>query len=231
MAEDKVWVPSTLQPEGLIEAREDMLTAQRLVRYWWAWCVAKRMKATLIYDMGCGCGYGCRIMAEQQPHELRIVGVDKDEAALKMFTEKYDTEEAPDGISFQRMDFDMEWVDRFNSQKPQLITCFEVFEELAHRDLFLAGLAEVLHDEGTLLLAASGLAGHTTTRGVRPMLVTYSKMDLEAMLKRFFGDVTTVLDAKFPSQDYIDGINNKLDGTAANLMGGELFACSKPIRA
>jgi len=225
----EIWTPSTLETEKLLEEQDDMATARRLVHYWWAWCVVKRAKAPLVYDMGCGSGYGCRIMVEQQEHQMKAFGMDVDDDALVTARERYVVKDGPATTEFRRVDLDTDWMDLFHNMKPTVVTCFDLFEYLDNRDLFLDALTEVLSAEGTLLLSCSTIcAGVYRSKGDAKL--SFSAARLKGLLKRFFGKVYQLDDDKFPSKDYLDGINEGLFQTTPPL-GVDLFACQDPIRA
>ncbi len=224
-----VWTPPTLDFEE-VWATDDMVAKRNLLRYWWTWFVIEQAEPPirLAFDIGCGSGYGSRIMAEQHK-DLVVCGIDDNEVALEIARQDYLIEGRTD---YRRVNLDVSWIGHFYNARPQLVAAFDVFEKLLHRDAFLLFLTQFMHLEGLLLLAPSGdWWESSTTRlfaGSEPNRVSYAHEDVLDLLGRFFREVYTPSHPNFPGRDFLEQFWNA--AKVSPRQGGGLIACRGPIR-
>lgn len=138
------------------------IRAEYYMRYLFA-CSFIRKKQ-IVYDIGCGNGYGLKITAEhlglyhQQKNQTVLNAVEKPllygfDRSIQLLSE------APDipGTLFFEFDFEKYHFTKFVTAKklpfPHVITAFEILEHLENPSEVLKQLADLLHDNGTLVLS------------------------------------------------------------------------------
>jgi SAM-dependent methyltransferase len=152
------------------------IVALHLKRYEFAlpWCRDRD-----VLDAGCGVGYGSAFLAEEA---RRVVGVDRDEAAIAYARERYG---APN-VEFRVGDLlDLDLAD----ESFDAVCSFETIEHVPDGDAFLREMARVLR-RGGVFLVSTPQAGRTTEAPDNPFhQVELSRGDFEALLRRHFDDV------------------------------------------
>lgn len=216
--DNPLWLPSTLQPA---ESR-DLVEQSRLTSYWWAWCVIHREdRPMLVYDMGCGAGYGCKIMSNKHP-TCEIHGVDSIIQAVEYARANY---AVAGRLQFHRINIELPWLRLLCRNDPDLITCFETLEHLASRDMFLEDVVAALAPDGWFLVSVSAV--EETHFDAVTLQTRLTVADAKRMLQRYFTHVFTIDDDDFPSKDYYKGIRQlPLSG-----LGDNVIACLSPIKA
>lgn len=223
-ARTDVWVPEVLDFEEARELKKRTLTT-RLLRYWWAWCVIHQTdpRPELVFDLGCGSGYGSRIMVEQHDN-LVVCGLDSNEVALAVARQEFAIQGKTD---FRRVNLDVEWIGQFYNMRPQVVVAFDLFERLVHRDAFLLYLSQMLPDSGQFLLSTENTLNRDTTfRPDAPLHICYARSDLLSLLRRFFRVVRVYGQQDFPGKDWLDQVNAK----RRYPLGKELIACAEPFK-
>lgn len=215
-----------------------------LARYWVAWDVARTLGVPRAYDLGCGAGYGCRILLDA-PSSPAVTGVDISQGALDESRGTW----ARDGVDaaapkFVRLDLDdPSWRQALGPPgSAPLVTCFDVLELLRHRDLFLDALAQFLEPErGVALFSANFLDRHQPVAYPDDAAVHYDAPALRRTLMRYFGVVRFVDDAAVEGRVDPFGLLRKYDGLVkrATPAGGaakgrvrvarDVAYCAKPI--
>lgn len=227
--------PGTLyfQPDHGLDIEEtheagDKMGVYHLFRYWWAWHVINNaissgtaLSNAVVWILGCGCGYGTRIIAEQHP-ELKILALDFDAQAINTANAKYRT----DNILYLRADFDAYGIDQIpiEYKDPDFIVSFETIEFLQHRDLFLDSITRGLKKGGAFLFSTNH-SGHERP-AMRPewtaQRVLYDTATITRILNRHFEDVWPAGHLSFEGKDFKDHFD-KLIGDYA--VGNNLFYC------
>lgn len=216
--ENPMWLPSTLQPQ---EA-SNYVERSRLANYWWAWCLIHREnRPMLVYDLGCGTGYGCKIMANKHPSCV-IHGIDSHIPAVEHARDNFAVAER---LRFHRLNIELPWSNLLAHHEPDLITCFETLEHLASRDLFLEDVVQALAPDGWFLVSVSAVDETHFDAVTRQTRLT--RTDAERVLRRYFTQVFTFDDDGFPSRDYHEGIRQLPSSDHA--YGNDVIACFSPI--
>lgn len=132
-----------------------------------------------VLDIGCGIGYGSKIMYDQKPH-LKFFGCDKDESAIKYANIKYGKY-----IKFQKTDansinFDDEYFDN--------IVSFETLEHISDGNSFIKELKRVLNKNGILIMSTPNrIYDEKVGQNINPFHETlYSKEELDDLLSSNF---------------------------------------------
>jgi SAM-dependent methyltransferase len=152
------------------------IVALHLKRYEFAapWC-----RGGEVLDAGCGVGYGSAFLGGVA---RRVVGVDRDEAAVAYARARYG-----------RTNVEFLVGDVLHLDLPDAsfdaVCSFETLEHVEDADRFLAEMARVLRPRGVFLVSTPR-ADETTTAPDNPFhRVELSRADFEALLRRFFGEV------------------------------------------
>jgi SAM-dependent methyltransferase len=132
-----------------------------------------------VLDAGCGAGYGCALLAGEA---RRVVGVDRDEAAIAYARGHY----ARDGVSFQIGDLGALGLD---DDSFDVVCAFEVIEHLPDADRHLAEVARVLRGDGVYVVSTPRAARTTADPENPHHEVEYSRDDFERLLGRHFREV------------------------------------------
>ncbi len=184
-----------LQIEETVQAG-DRAGAQSLARYWWAWdMISNRNRkygnteiSTIktVWDLGCGCGYGCRIMSEQ--NDVDVIGFETDKRALNVAFEEFPSPR----LRFVEFFLENHWQHPAFTVKPDLVTCFGVLHLIRHRDFFMEQLAENLKPNSVCLFSAAH-AGRTLCHSAPPRedaaFFHYNTQILRRFLGRYFKTV------------------------------------------
>lgn len=212
-----LWRPASLQLADNMPATDKA----RIAAYWWAWCVMRGAEPSVVYDFGCGTGYGCRILSQFHEDNLQIIGVDCSAQALNYGRAYYGS----DVTQFRRLDLNLPWLPLVEPQQIDLITCFDTLEALRSRDLFLEDVANGLKPSGLFLVSTSAISESALVEDSLDGRVRLSLTDSVRLLRRYFKVVSTLGDKEFFSPQCFD------DPGLANVpgVGRNLIACSWPI--
>lgn len=147
---------------------------EKRYRFALPYCAGKR-----VLDAACGVGYGTSILAERA---AEVVGVDVDEKSVAYATRRYG---APN-VAFRVADL----VAPGLAEEPFDVVCsFETLEHLDDRDAFLSNVTGALR-AGGVLVVSTPRAERTTESPENPYhRIEYDRVDLEALLRRYFGGV------------------------------------------
>jgi 2-polyprenyl-3-methyl-5-hydroxy-6-metoxy-1,4-benzoquinol methylase len=164
-------VPQPLVPE---EMRGKLAGAEHIARYLWASKLVVRCRTL---DAGCATGYGSRMLSEGGA--LEVVGVDVDEAVLKVASHS-----APDNVRFEVAD-----IGRlpFDSGSFERVVCFETIEHVEDPDAALDELKRVLAPGGLLILSSPNPDRYLPSEEHRQH--RYKPAELRAVLEARFKDV------------------------------------------
>ena len=132
-----------------------------------------------VLDAGCGAGYGSALLATAA---RRVVGVDRDEAAIAYARERY----ARDNVSFQLGDLENLSLD---DDSFDVVCAFEVIEHLREPERHLAEAARVLRDDGTYAVSTPRASATTSAPDNPHHEVEYSRADFERLLRARFAEV------------------------------------------
>jgi SAM-dependent methyltransferase len=164
-------------PERIVpDETEPGIVALHLKRYEFAlsWCRGRD-----VLDAGCGVGYGSAFLAKEAQ---RVVGVDRDEAAVAYAQERY----AASNLDFRVGD--LLALDRPDASF-DTVCAFEAIEHLTDPDAFLGEAARVVRPGGTLV-ASTPNARETTHTPENPFHeVELSAADFERLLLGRFAQV------------------------------------------
>jgi len=226
-----------LQLEETITAN-DAEGVRHLFRYWWAFDVGRLMNTARVHDLGCGGGYGSRILLEI-PEVKRVVGVDLQPAALNMARGDY----ADPRLAWAEFHLENHWEDHKETAEPaDLIAAFEVFEMLKHREFFLEQAAAKLANDGVLLLSANFVGRQKCHSAPTDAYFHYNRPVLERLLKRYFGVVKFAQDSKPEDGDVLFKLKHHYDAVvrkaAVNTtkkfepypVGDNAIFCAQPLR-
>ena len=150
MSQEGAYYPDYgLQVEDAASAG-DKLGAANLVRYWWAWTFLElsRRSATgpmRVVDVGCGCGYGTRILSENMSGT--VCGIDWDHSLVKHARKSYAT---PENF-YRRINLKIPWATQFADT--DIAVCFSVLDEVAEWEFLVREMAASLSRDGALLLS------------------------------------------------------------------------------
>jgi SAM-dependent methyltransferase len=132
-----------------------------------------------VLDAACGVGYGSARLAEVA---RRVVGVDRDEAAIAYARRRYP---APN-VEYRLADL---LALDLPSESFDVVCSFETIEHLPDQDAFLGHVARVLRPDGAFFVSTPQ-ARETDRSPANPFHeVELSRADFEALLGRFFADV------------------------------------------
>jgi 2-polyprenyl-3-methyl-5-hydroxy-6-metoxy-1,4-benzoquinol methylase len=164
-------------PERIVpDETEPGIVALHLKRYEFALdaCAGKD-----VLDAACGVGYGTALLA-REAH--RVLGVDKDEAALAYARRRYGS----DGAEFEAMDVTALSLpdDSFD-----VVCSFETLEHLDDPERAVAEAARVLRRGGTFFASTPHAEGTTRTPANPHHRIEYSPEDFERLLHMHFASV------------------------------------------
>jgi SAM-dependent methyltransferase len=164
-------------------AAGDIVGALHVSRYWTAWTIAAAVQAASAVDLGCGCGYGCRILVEHHPTLSAVTGIDLFTEGLNLARRDYGTIKA---LNFIQFDLDAIWPNSLPSDL-QFVTAFEILEYIRHRDLFLTQLVQHMTPDGVALFSAGAL--NTIAENPKDARFRYDRALLRDTLQRYFKTV------------------------------------------
>lgn len=211
---------------------KDKGAVYHLFRYWWAWTVIRQwveeywhdQETITVWDLGCGCGFGCRILVEQQP-KLRVLGLDCDPKAIGLALKEY----AHPQVNFLQHDFDLYELNSVPAEyaSPSAVVSFETVEFLKHRDLFFDRVAQLLPAEGIFLFATNHALRTECERKPKWTAQTlhYDTPTITRILSRHFEDVRSPKDEDFPKRAYKQHMDQYLKSFT---VGNNLFFCRHP---
>lgn len=118
---------------------------EHIERYRFAGHIAKSLKHPVLIDVGCGYGYGTKIIKGIAP-KTKIFGIDRNFSALTKARENYSKYATFIKRDIRKLPFKDNFAD--------LVTCFEVAEHLEEKDQqnFINEIARVLKKETGLLI-------------------------------------------------------------------------------
>jgi ubiquinone/menaquinone biosynthesis C-methylase UbiE len=120
---------------------------EHVERYKFAGRIAKSLSNPVLLDVGCGYGYGAKIIKDIAP-KTNISAIDRNSSALEKAKSKYSNYANFIKGDIRKLPFKDNFAD--------IVTCFEVTEHLEQKDQqnFINGLARVLKkDTGMLILS------------------------------------------------------------------------------
>lgn len=173
-----------LQLEETIAAG-DLVGAEHLALYWWAW--TKLADAKLVLDLGCGCGYGARILCEQRP-KTQVHAFDMDTRAVNAALRDYGS---TPNLAVHKYDIDRAWTEAplsgFEDQADGVVL-FDSLDMLRHRDIVLAQVARLLAgSSGVVFLALRTVPEPwQATPSTRDAYVRYSENAAWQVLTPYF---------------------------------------------
>lgn len=145
-------------------------------RYYFArpYCRGKR-----VLDAACGVGYGTALLAEEARH---VVGLDLSEDAIGYARKRYSAANIEFGVA-DLLDPQLE------AASFDVVVSFETIEHVPDRNAYLTHLARALRDDGVYIVSTPRVDA-TVEPPENPFhCVEYSRVDFEALLRSFFGEV------------------------------------------
>ena len=134
-----------------------------------------------VVDFGCGAGYGAQLLAEVA---RTVTAYDPDEETIRHVRQT---------ILGQNLSFTSQLDDLAEqSGSFDLVVCFEVLEHVMDPDVVLGPIAEMIRDDGILLLSTPNKQKHQDERqNNNPFHVhEYYQEELQEVLERYFTNVT-----------------------------------------
>lgn len=132
------------------DKKDFLVKAEHLTRYYFARNLSAdfRKKPLVVYDIGCGNGYGTKILATVAE---KVFGFEKNKQFLREANDKNKLA----NTTYFRINLDAEnlkeFKDRQNIPTPDFIVCFETIEHLENPSKFLKELNMLLPNEGHLI--------------------------------------------------------------------------------
>lgn len=208
--------------------KEDTQDIHHLGRYHWAKQVLSSFSPTNILDIACGAGYGSFILASHL-NQTKVVGADYDIRAIEIAKQTY----WKNNLSYVLGNI-VTWEYSHGESTELLgsydaIISFDTIEHLLHREIALIRITQNLSVNGVFLLSTP--CGHSITRlnpGWEHHKIEYSYVDLQNLLKRFFGTVLIPEDGNLPNMEYWENIINK--GKNRYLNRSNPIVCLNPIK-
>ena len=200
-----------------IQEQKDRNGVYHLFRYWWAWLLARELKVKKIWDLGCGCGYGCRILREQL--DIEVLGVDVDPTALNRARGAY---QLP-GVTYDQVDLDKVWT---MEHKADCVVSFHTLEFLRNRALFLDRVANSLTEHGVFLFSTQTHTSAVYEPDWDRQQIIYDRQQVDRLLRRHFTYVAHAHDDKnFPAYEF----RRKTRDEVGYPVGDNLWYCRMPI--
>lgn len=146
------------------------------------WCRSLAGTAGLCLDLGCGEGYGTKMLSGSAK---KTIGLDIDKTAVESANRKY----ADEMCSFQVYDGS---VFPFSDDSCDAVIALQVIEHVKNDERFLSEVSRVLKKTGVLILATPNSLLRLD-QGMRPWNIyhfrEYSPLGLKTVLAAVFGDV------------------------------------------
>ena len=151
--------------------------AYHIVRYKWAMRLLR--PTDVVLDVGCGTGYGARLMADRC---ARVVGYEPDVAVARANVAEY---------SHPRLDFTSDWP----GQIFDAVTSFDVIEHVQDDATWLRRVTERLFSDGMLFLSTPRATGVLKNDHFREYDETGLRRLLEGSFSRvlLFGQIDEVI--------------------------------------
>ena len=167
----------------------DMEGAKSLARYWWAWSIITAMERingplSSVADLGCGCGYGLRILSEDHAG-TRFVGVDADREALNTARRDYGMSS---NLVFGEVQLSDLWHEPITDYQYTVVTCFDTLEQNKHRDTLLEQTVNHMVPGGVALFSGD-LDRMITDPNPKDAFIRYSSDMFLSLLRRYFKTV------------------------------------------
>lgn len=171
MSDEKTYYPKYgLQVEDAA-GKGDSEEASNLLRYWWAWTICKKVEAACVIDVGCGCGYGSRILAEQ--FSGQVYAIDWDPELISHARKNY----SADNLEFRRINLDVPWAVQFPAA--DIVTCFHLLDKVDRPEWSAEEMCKVVAKRGAALFS----------------------LHSEVSLEKFYGSVSTIKTLKDGGSD------------------------------
>lgn len=217
-------------------AAHDWAGVAHLTRYWAARGMAKSLAngKPVIWDLGCGCGYGSRILVTPDTgYYPAVVAVDADIRAVDAARSDYGKVPA---LSIVQQNLDWSWttepriadwaaLDAF--PRPDMIVAFELFEALRHRELFLDECQTRLQAGGLLVLNASVCDRTSTLLNPPNASIRYDPITLGRILGRYFPLVTFIKDDKVNKRSVYAELFQAVSSQFDTSFGDDVIVCRK----
>jgi len=199
-----------------------------LGRYHWATKVLSAHLPNKILDIACGAGYGSFILASHI-NQATVTGADYDIRGVELARRTYERH----NLSYVHGNI-VTWENKSGESSEPLgsydaIVSFDTIEHLLHREIALIRITQNLSSNGMLLLSTP--CGHQTTLlnpGWEHHKIEYSYIDLQNLLKRYFGTVLVPEAGNFPGIEYWENVIN--NGKRRYLNKSNPVVCLDPIQ-
>jgi len=149
------------------------LEAEHMSRYHF---IKNLVKGKKVLDIGCGAGYGSKILSETA--EV-VIGIDIDKDAISYATEKYGSET----VSFVVGDVEMM---PFNDFEFEAGVCFEVIEHIERPRAMLTEASRVISGGGLFIISTPNGAVKVSSQPNPYHLREYLMGEFTDLLKQFF---------------------------------------------
>jgi 2-polyprenyl-3-methyl-5-hydroxy-6-metoxy-1,4-benzoquinol methylase/FtsZ-binding cell division protein ZapB len=170
---------------------------EHIARYYFASQFIK--KDTMLLDVGCGIGYGTKILAKQAS---LVTAFDISQEAIEHAKKYY---------SDSNINFVVENAENFVfNQKFELVTCFELIEHVTQQEKVLQNIFASLKEDGILVIS--------TPRPLEDKRTHFHTNELklnefEALLKKYFKHITL-----FVENNHFASLVSQLDTLSENIV-------------
>lgn len=162
--------------------RAFVIRIEHLGRYLFAKRFLSKKKVNLVYDVGCGDGYGTKILSKTC---TRVVGFDGNQSHIQYAKNK----NASENVSYILIDLEKTSLLTTITQisRPRAIICFETIEHIDSGDRLLHDFFELLPKGGILLLSTPNAKLEPKKQGKSKNIYhkkIYYEKELQSVLQR-----------------------------------------------
>ena len=157
-------------------------------------------KTDSVFDVGCGYGYGSKMMAQKAK---KIIAIDISSAAIKYAKKKYNHKK------IKYMTGDLEKLNLSNLGSFDIITCFEVLEHLHKPEIVLKKIRKLISPKGYLFLSLPN--GKNAPENNPHHIKNYTQKDIKNLLHKSGFRIEEVF-GQYPLLGSLAGMMKKITG-------------------
>lgn len=219
-------------------AAKDLTGLLHLLRYSLTWQLLGGRESCLIYDLGCGSGFGAAqlsVLSGSAKHR-QVIGVDIDRRAINASLGSYGSNPS---LSFRAHDLNQGvfasaeggvFAELAKPPAPPVFVCIETLEMIKHRDVFLSSVAtEVARHPGSLFVVSAPVPRRTRPDfSPRNSFIAYDTQLLMQVLKSNFKQVScvrTVPEIDDTCRDVVTAFQQVIPELSDSMVGHDIFLC------